>query len=426
MRQPPTLSDLLATSHSETFVGRERELAWFNYELERATPQRALWWLHGPPGVGKSALLHRWLLQARSLGYATAVYEGENPDPLAAMVNLATQLAAQGEPLELFEQNRQVYTSLWAAIRTDPEAPRGLLARRPPPAAGSLTRGLAEMDSLTPRDLATHLRRHHQWAPDQIALALEGTRLLTESFVAGLREVSLHEGLVIAFDEWERTGPWLERWLLSLLTTSAGRLPATIIWIVVSPEPQPDGWAPLAAATAVVTLTALTLAQIGQLAPHPSEQGTTAKDQTASEEIITKPPASGSPCPTPPLPLWIEPLVGIGPDECGTARLLDSLTDRREPAVLLAAAIPQRLNPTTLKSVLGSDEAPHADEWLNHLSHAPYSQTGGDVRLRPAVRTALLHYLRRENPLDEAEGHLALAAAALPAATRLYHRLMAR
>lgn len=420
MRQPPTLSDLLATARSETFIGREREQAWFNYELERATPQTVLWWLHGPPGVGKSALLHQWLLRAQSLGRATAVYDAEGLDPITVMAALATQLAAQGSPLQRFEQHYQIYADLWATIRTDPEAPCGLLAHRSSRTLPVLTRAQVEATSLSPRGLATHLQCRHHWSPEQIALALDGTRPLTESFVAGLCEVAADGGVVIAFDEWERIGPWLERWLVRLLSTHAMRLPAAITWVVASHGPRSDAWAPLAAATAVVTLDPLVPAHARQLI---------SLHDKLEAEIETRLPGPGSDLRPPPpmLPLWLEPLVGIVPDENSASRLLDSLSGHRERAVLLAAAITRRLDPTSFKAVLGRDEAPEAAEWLAQLSHAPYTQLGSGDRLqmRAVVRTTLLRYLRRENPLDEAEGHLALAEANLPPATRLYHRLMA-
>lgn len=423
MRQPLTLSDLLAASRNETFIGRERELAWFGYELERASPQTVLWWVHGPAGVGKSALLHRWLLRAQSLGRATGIADGESLDPIAAMTVLAAQLASQGRPLEAFEQHLTAYTSLWSAISADPEAPRGQLARHPAAAGTPLTRAQAELEPLTPRDLATHLRRRRKWSPDQITLALEGTRLLTESFVVGLRSATAEGSVVIAFDEWERLSPWLERWLLGLLTGNAMRLPASITWILAGREPPSDAWAPLRPATATVALGPLPPTQAARLVT-PFVGLSTDPDRQMGGAVSARDPRSpDSPSP----PLWLEPLLGILPDEDGAARLLSDLPDPRERAVLLAAAIPRSLDQLTLEPVLNGHGRAETEEWLTRLSHAPYIRVGSSkLQLNATVRTTLLRYLRRDSPLDEAEGHLALANSDLPFATRLYHRLMAR
>ncbi len=61
---PPTLGDVLRAQAARRFVGREAELATLRPAMGREMPAQALFFVHGPGGIGKSTLLERLRLMA--------------------------------------------------------------------------------------------------------------------------------------------------------------------------------------------------------------------------------------------------------------------------------------------------------------------------------------------------------------------------
>ena len=79
-----TLGDRLADAHHARFVGREAELAQFADALAADTLPFHLALVHGPGGIGKTALLNEVAQLAENAGAAVARLDGRDLDPVPA------------------------------------------------------------------------------------------------------------------------------------------------------------------------------------------------------------------------------------------------------------------------------------------------------------------------------------------------------
>jgi AAA ATPase domain len=96
MRGSATANDLATVvdeARSRAFVGRAAELASFDKVLAAGAPQRVLF-LHGPGGIGKTTLLHRFRMRARAAGRPVIVIDGRDVDCTAEGLRAAVDRAA--------------------------------------------------------------------------------------------------------------------------------------------------------------------------------------------------------------------------------------------------------------------------------------------------------------------------------------------
>jgi hypothetical protein len=93
------LGDRLDSARRRGFVGRERELAVFEAALDPATPDQVLL-VHGPGGVGKTALLHQYAWHAEVAGRRVIWLDGHEvaTDEQAVITLLAGELGGE-DPL---------------------------------------------------------------------------------------------------------------------------------------------------------------------------------------------------------------------------------------------------------------------------------------------------------------------------------------
>jgi hypothetical protein len=97
---PRRLADRLATVERQRFVGRDAEVELFRSALSADEPPFAVLHVHGPGGVGKSALLRECARVAAGAGGATALVDAHDvePSPPAFVEALAAALGASGDP----------------------------------------------------------------------------------------------------------------------------------------------------------------------------------------------------------------------------------------------------------------------------------------------------------------------------------------
>jgi hypothetical protein len=100
--QAETLAARLAAARARVFVGRAAELDLFRSALSEQPPPFAVLYLHGPGGIGKSALLHRLADEAEHAGWATASVScrvGGHPATFLPAVAAALDLPDDADPL---------------------------------------------------------------------------------------------------------------------------------------------------------------------------------------------------------------------------------------------------------------------------------------------------------------------------------------
>ena len=134
-----TLADRLAARDEERFVGRERELRFFD-DLLVDEPAANVVLVHGPGGIGKSTLLREVSRRAARRGWRPRLVEGRELQPAPGELERALEgVTGDERPLVVFDTyERMTAVGGWLRRRLLPEMPAGSLVvlsgRRPPEA----------------------------------------------------------------------------------------------------------------------------------------------------------------------------------------------------------------------------------------------------------------------------------------------------
>lgn len=119
-----TLAERLAARDEQRFVGREREIAFFDSLLVDDPPAQVVL-VHGPGGIGKSTLLREVARRAARRGYTTRVVEGRDLAPVPGEIESALgDVSAVPRPLILFDTyERMAAADGWLRGRLLPSLP---------------------------------------------------------------------------------------------------------------------------------------------------------------------------------------------------------------------------------------------------------------------------------------------------------------
>jgi hypothetical protein len=165
-----TLAERLAARDEQRFVGRERELAFFDSLFVDDPPAQVVL-VHGPGGIGKSTLLREVARRATRRGWATRLVEGRDLAPVPGEIESALgDVSTTPQPLILFDTyERMTAAGGWLRARLLPSLPARsvvVLAGRTAPEAGWFEGGWErlsvelKLDPL-PEDAALSLVRAH-------------------------------------------------------------------------------------------------------------------------------------------------------------------------------------------------------------------------------------------------------------------------
>jgi hypothetical protein len=225
---PQTLQDILRSRRQEDFAGREEQLAFFEENLQRPpgdSRRRFILGVSGQGGVGKSWLLREFLRIAEKT--AVTAWTDE----------------AQEHPLKTFAERYKVYRQRKQELEADPGAPQGIaafvgrtLARgslrlaRHVPIGGALA-DFVDEEAFTSLagDFASYVARKIG-NKDEVQLVLKPLEVLTPLFLDDLQQVAENKPVVLFFDTYERTGPFLDAWLRGMLEGRYGGRRRTSCW----------------------------------------------------------------------------------------------------------------------------------------------------------------------------------------------------
>lgn len=425
-----TWGALLNRRRDASFIGREQARADFRLNMVYEVPPTLLFFVSGPEGIGKSALLARYRTLAEEYGFLIGRVDGAQAraDPegaaLSAMAAISSQFADQGTPLTTFHEQYTDYLDALGAIAEDPQAPAAPLDWF----EGVSAEGEWHQRFWTPY-LAT------RFSARLLPVLREPVQSLTSVFVSDLNAWASIRNLVLFFDDWQALAPMLEPWLIDLL--QAGELHINVWLVIADVEPPGEPWQGLSQVMLVQPLPPLSERDVlayGRIHPirgwdHPTEAYAITRGVPLLLKLLMEADS---------IPSHDHSVPGEGISAVDA--YLASLDGMRREAVLRSAAA-RRLSPQVMTTLLG-DDGEAAFDWL---TRSPIVVAQGDTwvyhaRLRDRVRT----WAQRAHPegwmaahgrlsayyrnLDEdafARGRGKIARERIRRRELLYHRLIA-
>lgn len=410
-----SLQDIIRRRQQADFVGREKRLLEFGENLRLPIADRRrrfVFNVHGVAGVGKTFLTHRFRRVAEKEEAVCAYTDESCFDVLEAMTALAADFAAQELPLEDFEKKLAVYQRRRHELEADPSTQGaitksaveiGLAAARTVPVVGNAAGALDAKATAEQVDrLRAYLSKKLRNSED-VQLLLSPADSLTKHFVADLRKLARNQSVVLFFDTFERTAPFLEDWLLDVLNCRHGELPAELVITIAGQKPlNSNRWSPYRSIVADVPLAPFTDDEARKLL---TARGV--HDEQVVQLILT---LSGR------LPLWLATLADrqpsetdvIDPTDGAVERFLKWEPDEIRRAIALSGALPRKLNEDVIGAVCGTESSAEMFGWLRQLPFV--TKTTSYWRYHDVARAPMLRLYRGQSPQRWREQHRKLAA----------------
>ncbi|MFC8672961.1 tetratricopeptide repeat protein [Streptomyces griseorubiginosus] len=422
-----SMQELIAQRRRAGFVGRGAERAAFrtNFDLPPEDERhRFLFHVHGNAGVGKTFLVRELEQLAREKGALTA-YVDESVDSLPeAMAAISRQLGSQGarfKELERLlaahrERRHEAEAAALATLDTEDGGPSagslavaraGLVGLGMVPGvgafAGVLDAGqLAQGADRLRAGLSARLRTQ-----EDVQLVLHPERVLTPVLLRELTDAAATAPwIVLFFDTYERTGPFLDGWLHETMTGDRhGTLPATVVVVTAGQRPFDTArWGAFADFMTDVPLGPFTEAE--------------ARGLLAAKGVVAEPVVEEVLRLTGGLPVLVSTLAEqrpTDPDDIGdpsataVERFLRWEQDPVRRSAALACALPRQLDLDVFRAAVDCDDR-EADALFAWLRALPFVVDRGDrLRYHDLVREAMLRMQRSRSPRGWAEQHRRLA-----------------
>ncbi|MFF7950645.1 tetratricopeptide repeat protein [Streptomyces griseorubiginosus] len=422
-----SMQELIAQRRRAGFVGRGVERAAFrtNFDLPPEDERhRFLFHVHGNAGVGKTFLVRELEQLAREKGALTA-YVDESVDSLPeAMAAISRQLGAQGVRIKELdrllaahrERRHEAEAAALATLDTEDGGPSagslavaraGLVGLGMVPGvgafAGVLDAGqLAQGADRLRAGLSARLRTQ-----EDVQLVLHPERVLTPVLLRELTDAAASAPwIVLLFDTYERTGPFLDGWLHETMTGDRhGTLPATVVVVTAGQRPFDTArWGAFADFMTDVPLGPFTEAE--------------ARGLLAAKGVVAEPVVEEVLRLTGGLPVLVSTLAEqrpTDPDDIGdpsataVERFLRWEQDPVRRSAALACALPRQLDLDVFRAAVDCDDR-EADALFGWLRALPFVVDRGDrLRYHDLVREAMLRMQRSRSPRGWAEQHRSLA-----------------
>ncbi|MFI6691309.1 tetratricopeptide repeat protein [Streptomyces sp. NPDC050433] len=412
--------ELIRQREQAQFVVRRAQLSLFAENLDKdpqsyEDPAEFLFHVRGVGGVGKSTLLRQWQEAARDAGAVTAVVDESDVHGVRqALAGLARQLGEQTGPLKEFDKaleqllREQSVPAQPAPVDGEASVSSRIVTQAALGAA-SLLPGAGVVTAMTNPDAAAQgLDRLRSGARARAQRRARGSddASLSRAFVAELERLSQrHLWVVLFFDTWEHTGPYLDEWLLSLLEEKFGPVPANVMVVLAGRDQLAERqWAPLRAQVADVPLEVFTEAETRSLLASRgvSEPGVV-------EAVLRL--SMG-------LPLLVALLalarpttaeeVDAGGDvtDAAVERFVQWITDHHQREAVRACALPLQLN----EDVFAAAVSPEAEGLWEWLCGQPFVGGRGDFKnYHAVVRASLVRQQRAHSPQRWTAAHVRLA-----------------
>jgi len=419
------MQDLIRQRRRAGFVGRGAERAAFraNFEIPPEDERhRFLFHIHGNAGVGKTFLVRELEQLAREKGALTAYIDESVGSVPEAMGVVSRQFAAQGHRFKELDRLLAAYRErrheAEAVVTLEPEtdgpsagsmavARAGLVGLGMVPGVGAFAGAFdaAQLAQGTDRLRAGLSGRFRN--QEDVQLVLSPERVLTPVLLSELSDAaSGAPWIVLFFDTYERTGPFLGGWLHEVMTSDRhGTLPATVVMVTAGQRPFDTArWGAFADFMTDVPLGPFTEAEARGLL---ADKGVVA--EPVVEEVLR---LTGG------LPLLVSTLAEQRPTDPGDVgdpsataveRYLKWEQDPVRQAVALTCALPRRLDMDVFRAAVDcpDEEADALFGWLRRLAFV--DDRGDRLRYHDLVRDPMLRLQRHRSPRGWVERHEKLA-----------------
>ncbi|MFF1624391.1 tetratricopeptide repeat protein [Streptomyces sp. NPDC058272] len=423
-RARPSMQELIKDRRRRGFVGRGAERAAFRENFELAPEDerhRFLFHVHGNAGVGKTFLVRELEQLARERGALTGYVDESAGSVPEAMASVSAQFARQGHRFKELdrllathrERRHEAESAVVETLEPQP-SPASMTAARASlvglglvpvvgPFAGTLDAAqLAHGADRLRAGLSARFRNQ-----DDVQLVLSPERVLTPVLLGELTGAAdAAPWLVLFFDTYERTGPFLDGWLHEVMTTDRhGALPANVVVVTAGQRPFDTGrWGGFADFVTDVPLGPFTEAEARGLL---ADKGVVA--EPVVEEVLR---LTGG------LPVLVSTLAESrpgNPDDVGdpsataVERFLKWEQDPVRRAAALACALPRRLDADVFRVAVDCPDE-EADTLFGWLRGLPFVGERGDrVQYHDVVRAPMLRLQRLRSPRGWTERHTRLA-----------------
>ncbi|MFJ6569891.1 tetratricopeptide repeat protein [Streptomyces sp. NPDC091292] len=421
------MAELIRRRRRVRFVGRQGERAAFqeNFTFPPEDDRhRFLFHVHGNAGVGKTFLVREMEQLARERGALTAYVDegvGSVPETLAA---ISAQCAQQGHPLKALDKLLATYRQRRHEAESAAVPDTG--ADGAGPSTGSMVAARAGLTglgmvpvvgafagALDPGELAQGADRLRTVLSarfrnqEDVQLVLAPDRALTPVFASELEDKDV-PWIVLFFDTYERTAPFLDGWLRDLmLTEQYGALPAHVVVVLAGQRPFDEvrwGGGGLPEFVADLPLEPFSESESRDFL---ATKGVT--DESVVAEVLR---LSGG------LPVLVSTLAenqptdraDVGdPSTTAVERFLKWEQDPVRRAAALACAIPRRLDEDVVRAAVDAspDETGALYGWLCGLPFV--RDRGRGVQYHDVVRAPMLRLQRNRSRRDLAVRHARLA-----------------
>ncbi|MFD6437726.1 tetratricopeptide repeat protein [Streptomyces venezuelae] len=433
--EEPSMQELIRRRGRAGFIGRRGELAAFreNFDVPPADLRhRFLFHVHGNAGVGKTSLVHELEQLAAERGALTAYVDDRVSSVPEALAAISAEFARQGRRLKGLDQLLTTHRERRHEAESVPVVPAQAAGEAAPatpaPSSGAMTAARASLVGLglvpgvgalagavDPAQLAQGADRLRAGLSarfrnqEDVQLVLSPERVLTPVLLKELAQAAKTvPWIVLFFDTYERTGPFLDGWLHEVMTTTRhGALSAKAV--VVTAGQQPFDTARWGGYADFVTDIAL--------APFTEEES---RSLLAGKGVVAEPVVEEvlrlSGC----LPVLVSTLAEnrpADPDDVGdpsvtaVERFLKWEQDPVRRASALACALPRRLDAdvvaAAVEGVCAADDVPGIFAWLRGLPFV--GDRGGRLQYHDVVRAPMLRLQRHRSPRGWAELHGVLA-----------------
>jgi hypothetical protein len=255
LKKPKSIQEQIRESQQNSFIGREAEIESFRLNLKRHMDKSGdsyiLFSIWGQEFVGKTWLIKRFRQIAEQAKFISVYTDGSEDSVLKVMGRFAENLEKQGKNLDRFNKKYKFYLQKKGEIESDPQAPKGFaaflgkmavkasleLAKQAVSGGIGFTPPLLDEEAIASQfsEYGAYLIKKTKNHDERLLLE-NPLEILTKLFLDDLNRVAKTTNIVLLFDQYEKTGVFLDDWLREFLLNLDDNLINNLIFVIAGRE----------------------------------------------------------------------------------------------------------------------------------------------------------------------------------------------